>query len=80
MAFLPRFGKRLGLLVKAGCVAHAVCTSQCAPCSAAQMLHSPSHMSIHCDTPVCQEGLVEERQPKMDGPEKGWEQQMMQSH
>jgi len=29
---------------------------------------------------VCQEGLVEERQPKMDGPEKGWEQQMMQSH
>ena len=77
MAFLPRFGKRPALLVQAGCVAHAVCTSQCTPCSAVQMLHSPSHMSIHCDTPVCQEGWVEERQPKMDGPEKGWEKQMI---
>ena len=70
MAFLPRFGKRLALLVQAGCVGHAVCTSRCAPCSAEQMPHSPSHMSIHCGTPVCQEGWVKERQPNMDDPEK----------
>ena len=37
----------------------------------------PAIWSIHCDTPVCQEGWVEERQPKMDGPEKGWEKQMI---